>query len=137
MNLRTNRNFVDSVVAENPVEVYIPSNCTFEGSIEAEGSIRIEGTVKGKVRGPVVVIGEGSQVTAEIEAHCFYVAGLFRGIARVAFFYLTADGEVEADIFTESCFLDVGGNYRGRLKMEKGTNGYVCETGQDSTGETQ
>jgi len=137
LNLRTNRDVVESVVAENPVEIYLPPGCTFDGELQAEGSIRIEGRVRGKVRAPVVIIGEGSHVTAEVEAHCFYVAGLFRGIAHVAFFYLTADGEAEADISTESCFLDAGGNYSGRLRMKKGTNGYVCETGQDSTGEAE
>jgi cytoskeletal protein CcmA (bactofilin family) len=48
----------------------------FEGKLHFEGRVRIDGTFKGEIRGDdALVIGEGAEVTADIEAGMVIVKG--------------------------------------------------------------
>ncbi|HSV31162.1 MAG TPA: polymer-forming cytoskeletal protein [Atribacteraceae bacterium] len=114
-------------LARHPIEAVFPAGTLYSGVIEAEGLVRIEGRCQGTVRAPMVVIARGSLVTAEIKTHCLYVEGHFRGQATTAFLYLAEGSLLEGEVRTESLFTETGAACKGKLIVEKGTNGYACD----------
>jgi len=119
---QTNQHFIETVLKKYPVELYLSENTYFEGSIEVEGLIRLEGEVHGKIQCPVAIIAENALVTAEIEAGCLYIEGHFRGIARVSFLYLSKLGHCEGNVKTNSIFVEEGARMQSKVTIEKREN---------------
>ena len=69
-----------------------------------------------------IVIAEKALVTAEIEAHCLYIEGHFRGIARVSFLYLSKLGQCEGNIKTQCIFVEEGARMQSKVTIEKKDN---------------
>lgn len=119
---QTNQRFIENVLKKHPVELYLPENTFFEGSINVEGLIRLEGKVTGKIQCPIAIIAEKALVTAEIEANCLYIEGHFRGIARVSFLYLSKLGHCEGNIKTNCVFVEEGARMQSKVTIEKRDN---------------
>jgi cytoskeletal protein CcmA (bactofilin family) len=119
---QTNQRFIETVLKKHPVELYLPEDAFFEGSIHVEGLIRLEGKVNGKIQCPIAIIAEKALVTAEIEANCLYIEGHFRGIARVSFLYLSQLGQCEGNIKTNCIFVEEGARMQSKVTIEKKDN---------------
>jgi len=116
---QTNQRFIETVIKKHPVELYLPENSFFDGTIEVNGLVRLEGEVHGKIQCPIAIISEQAMVTAEIEAHCLYIEGHFRGIAHVSFLYLSRQGWCEGDIKTDCLFVEEGGRMKSKIIVER------------------
>ena len=119
---QSSQRFIETVLKKHPVELYLPENTFFEGSIHVEGLIRLEGKVNGKIQCPIAIIAEKALVTAEIEANCLYIEGHFRGIARVSFLYLSQLGQCEGNIKTNCIFVEEGARMQSKVTIEKRDN---------------
>ncbi|NLJ39051.1 MAG: polymer-forming cytoskeletal protein [Candidatus Atribacteria bacterium] len=117
---QSNQHFIETVIKKHPVELYLPENTFFEGSIHVDGLFRLEGKVNGKIHCPIVIIAEKALVTAEVEAYCLYIEGHFRGIARVSFLYLSKLGRCEGNIKTNCIFVEEGARMQSKVTIEKG-----------------
>ncbi len=105
-------------------DTLIGSKTTFEGALMSNESIRIEGTVKGKVecKGNVVVGKEG-KVIADIIAENAFIGGQVNGnITTKNRLEITSAGRVKGDIETVSLAIAEGVVFEGRCLMvpEKG-----------------
>ncbi|MBW1854026.1 MAG: polymer-forming cytoskeletal protein [Deltaproteobacteria bacterium] len=105
-------------------DTLIGSKTTFEGALMSNKSIRIEGTVKGKVecKGSVVVGKEG-KVIADIIAENAFIGGQVNGnITTKNRLEITSAGRVKGDIETVSLAIAEGVVFEGRCLMvpEKG-----------------
>jgi cytoskeletal protein CcmA (bactofilin family) len=100
----------------------IGSKTIFEGVLMSNESIRIEGTVKGKVesRGSVVV-GQEGKVKANIVAENVLIGGQVNGkITAKNKLEITSTGRVKGDIETSRLFIAEGVVFDGNCRMNGG-----------------
>lgn len=90
-----------------------------EGDCRCEGSLRVDGRVRGTIRaGKSVVVGEGGAVEGEIYTQDAVVAGHVSGTIHAESRVELKDGSnVEGDIRSPSIRLEEGGRVDGELDM--------------------
>lgn len=99
------RNDLNEVLAEfNPITTILGEKTEFEGVMEFENSIQIDGIYKGEIKTPgLVVINEGAHLQANITASVVIIVG-----------------EVEGNINAEDrVIILTGGILRGNIKTAK------------------
>jgi cytoskeletal protein CcmA (bactofilin family) len=105
--------------AGSPMDTFIGPHTVFEGSIQTDHSITVDGRVIGAVesQGEVVVSG-GGRVEADIRAGSVMVAGRVTGniLARRRL-EITETGRVEGDIEAAAVKVAEGGKVEGVIKM--------------------
>src|SRR5947207_1074695 len=92
----------------------------FEGKLTFEGTVRIDGKLSGEIFSEdVLVVGEGAQVSAEIEVGVIIVEGNVTGNIRAKrAVELHAPARVRGNIETPSLYIDKGVTFEGFSKME-------------------
>jgi cytoskeletal protein CcmA (bactofilin family) len=108
----------ETVVGE--INTLLGRGSEFEGKLTFEGTVRIDGTLKGEVfSDDVLVVGEGARVEAEIEVGEIIVQGTIVGNIRAKrSIEILAPGRVVGDITTPSLQIDKGVIFEGRSFME-------------------
>jgi cytoskeletal protein CcmA (bactofilin family) len=108
---------VGGVGADLAVSV-IGRGARIEGALVSEGSVRIDGWVRGTITAQgEVSMSSQSRVEADIRAHALTVAGHLRGdITAVGDLVLPADSRVEGEIHARN--VSVGGAVRGDIAAE-------------------
>jgi len=93
---------------------------TFEGKLTFEGTVRVDGKLKGEVfSDDVLVIGEGAYVEAEIDIGEIIIQGTVVGNVRAKRgIEIHAPGRVKGDLHTPSLQIDKGVIFEGRSFME-------------------
>lgn len=89
------------------------------GSLQGEGTIRIEGHLEGEIslNGSVIVTATG-EVKGPISANIVHVAGYVKGnITAHKQLLLEPTGYIEGDISTASLIVEDGGRFDGRSTM--------------------
>ncbi len=97
----------------------------FEGKLTFEGTVRIDGKLSGEIFSEdVLVIGEGAQVSAEIDVGVIIVEGNVNGNIRAKrAVELHAPARVKGNIETPSLYIDKGVMFEGFSKMESAGGG--------------
>jgi cytoskeletal protein CcmA (bactofilin family) len=93
---------------------------TFEGKLTFEGTVRVDGKLKGEVfSDDVLIIGEGAYVEAEIDIGEVIIQGTVVGNIRAKrSIEIHAPGRVKGDLHTPSLQVDKGVLFEGRSFME-------------------
>jgi cytoskeletal protein CcmA (bactofilin family) len=93
---------------------------TFEGKLTFEGTVRVDGKLKGEVfSDDVLVVGEGALVEAEIDVGEIIIQGTVVGnIHAKRAIEIHAPGRVKGDLHTPSLQIDKGVVFEGRSFME-------------------
>ncbi len=102
-----------------PVSVFLPTRSSFEGDIETDALVRIEGKMIGRIKSSVVIVAQQAKTTAEVEADCLYVEGNFQGIARTRLLYLAHGGSVNGEVRAESLYVHQGAFMKGKVAISK------------------
>ncbi len=92
----------------------------YVGKLYFQGRIRIEGQFDGDIRGEdVLVIGQGAEVTGNIEVGvCIITGGEVRANIRArSAIELHAPAIVEGDLHAPNVFIDRGVQFEGKCKM--------------------
>ena len=107
-----------SVVGE--INTLLGRGSEFEGKLTFEGTVRIDGKLKGEVfSDDVLVIGEGALVEAEIDIGEIIIQGTVVGNIRAKRgIEIHAPGRVKGDLTTPSLQVDKGVIFEGRSFME-------------------
>ena len=89
------------------------------GEISFTSSLRVEGTLKGKVRSEAtLVIGPPGKIDAEISVRKIIIQGEFRGIIRaLERVEIHKDGKVYGDIYAPCLIIEAGALFDGRCNM--------------------
>lgn len=89
------------------------------GDIKCDGTVRVEGKVKGSIKATKsVVIGTGGRVAGDIETQDVVVAGTVDGtVVGASRVELQETCKVQGDIRSRRVKLDEGGRVEGRLHM--------------------
>lgn len=108
----------ESTVGE--ISTLLGQGSEFEGKLTFEGTVRIDGVLKGEVFSEdVLIIGEGARVEAEIDVGQIIIQGSVTGNIRAKHsIELMAPGRVKGDITTPSLLIEQGAIFEGRSFME-------------------
>lgn len=100
-------------------ETYIGQDTRFEGTIVAQGPLRIDGQVKGTIHGESdVFVGKSGRVEAEVSAVNLILAGTLVGTTRVSGrLELLASGRLQGDTTVQTLIVEDGGLLHGKLEM--------------------
>ena len=97
----------------------------FEGKLTFEGTVRVDGKLKGEVfSDDVLIVGEGAYVEAEIDIGEIIIQGTVVGNIRAKRgIEIHAPGRVKGDLHTPSLQIDKGVIFEGRSFMEGSVTG--------------
>src|SRR5262245_47755223 len=117
------------------INTLLGKGTTFEGKLTFEGTVRVDGKLKGEVfSDDVLIIGEGAYVEAEIDIGEVIIQGTVVGNVRAKrAIEIHAPGKVKGDLHTPSLQVDKGVVFEGRSFMEAalGTNVVASATGSE------
>lgn len=102
------------------VESVIGPGIHYQGSLNGNGGIRIEGSFDGHIKlGGPLVITEGAKVTCEsIEASVVSVAGTVKGNIKAEKIEILATGRIYGDLTTLAFSSEEGAFLRGQITMQ-------------------
>src|SRR6188474_1608705 len=105
---------------EGEINTLLGRGSAFEGKLTFEGTVRIDGKLSGEIfSNDVLVIGEGAEVSAEIDVGILIVEGNVTGNIRAKRgVELHAPARVHGNIETPSLFIDKGVLFEGSCRME-------------------
>jgi len=107
--------------AENPdkVTTIIGPEARVEGTLAAKCSIRVDGSVQGKIITPgEVIIGEGGKVEADVDSGNLVIAGALTGNVEVrGRLEIKQGGSLRGDLRADKVIMEEGAFYEGRCSM--------------------
>ncbi len=100
----------------------IGKEAVFTGTLDVKGSVRVDGTVKGKIIcSDTVTVGLGGLVEADIESQTTVVVGKLVGnINATEKIELQAKSDIQGDIKTKSLVVEQGAIFCGACNMKGG-----------------
>lgn len=100
----------------------VEADAVFEGLLAFPRDARVEGTLRGEVRGAgQLEIGTGGRVEGTVEAEVVTVAGVLVGeVSARSALEVLGGGRVEAVVTTRRLRVADGGRVDGRVQMEPG-----------------
>ena len=106
-------------VSLDRIDVSIGPTANFDGDLECDGIVKIDGIYQGSIKTvSSVIISEKARVDAHIEAQNVSVSGQAKGsIVAKGRLEILSSGRVWADVTVNSFLLDDGGKLHGALKM--------------------
>jgi len=101
------------------ITAVIEKGCEFEGKLCFEGTARIAGKFRGTIITPhVLVIGEGAEVDAEVEADIVIIKGTFNGKLKAKTrVEVRKPAVLKGDIITPRLSIDDGVIFEGAVQM--------------------
>src|SRR5690242_12755335 len=105
---------------EGEINTLLGRGSEFEGKLTFEGTVRIDGKLSGEIfSDDVLVVGEGAEISAEIEVGVIIVEGNVNGNIRAKkAVELHAPAKIKGNIETPSLYIDKGVIFEGHCKME-------------------
>ena len=106
--------------ASNEISTLLGRGSEFEGKLTFEGTVRIDGTLRGEVfSDDMLIVGEGARVEAEVDIGEIIIQGTVVGNIRAKrSIEILAPGRVKGDITTPNLQIDKGVIFEGRSFME-------------------
>jgi len=94
----------------------------FDGSLEVEGDIRIDGSLKGKIKATdILTVGSSGKVEAEVAVKCLILGGKLVGhVFASEKVELQSKSVLIGDITTKSLTIEAGAVFQGNCNMSAG-----------------
>ena len=93
----------------------------FEGAMQVENSVRIDGIFKGELScSGALTISQTGEVHAQVDGKDIYVNGVLRGTVRAEKVHLDSQARFSGDIFTSALSVSEGAVFHGNCSMEAG-----------------
>ena len=93
----------------------------FEGTMEVENSVRIDGLFKGELNcSGALTISQTGEVHAQIGGKEIYINGVVHGTVRAEKVHLDSQSRFIGDIFSSSLSISEGAVFHGNCSMEAG-----------------
>ena len=110
---------VDTNVQEGRINSILGKGCKFKGTIEVEGTLRIDSEFEGVVNCPeTLVVGKTGVVKADINVKNAIIGGKVIGnITATNKIELQSGSHIEGDIMTHRLVIDEGVYFDGSCKM--------------------
>ncbi len=111
---------MDLALPANELTALLGRGTRFEGKLTFEGRVRIDGAFKGEISSEeILVIGEGAEIEAEIQAGTVIVrGGVVTGNIRASHgIELYVPARVTGNLHAPEVFLDKGVQFTGECKI--------------------
>ncbi|MFQ5673336.1 MAG: polymer-forming cytoskeletal protein [Nitrospinales bacterium] len=104
------------------LKAYMGINSVFQGTLNFQGTVRIDGKFKGKVvTDDTLIIGETGELNAEITAGTVICKGKVKGVIQATKrIEIHAKSELVGNIKTPSLYVEVGAVFDGNCDMIPG-----------------
>lgn len=100
------------------IETVIGPTASFQGTVRADGNIRIDGVFEGAIEtASNLIIGDQAKILADIVAHNVSVAGAVKGNISANRVEVLESGRIWGDLTVNSFTLDDGGFVSGQVNM--------------------
>ena len=101
------------------IDTLIGKNTQFVGNLTAEGTIRIDGKVKGDVTlSGNLIVGEQGSIKGIIKADNIHLSGVIEGnVTSANQIHMSATGKLFGDMTINSVIIDEGGLFQGNCIM--------------------
>lgn len=105
------------------VETIVGKDTQFKGSINAKGSVRIDGSVEGEiVCSATAVVGQTGNISAQIKAVNATIAGVVKGNVEIAErLELLPTAKLYGDIKVGALVIGEGAVFKGACEMTQGS----------------
>jgi len=102
----------------NNIETIIGQHASFNGELEFEGAVRIDGRFEGNIRarnGATLIVSEVAQISGEVDVPNLVLHGTIRGNVRAnESLKMTATGKLIGDVEYHVISLSEGASINGR-----------------------
>jgi cytoskeletal protein CcmA (bactofilin family) len=121
--------------ADNALNALLGRGSEFDGKLNFEGTVRIDGTFTGEIgTNDMLIVGEGAKVTADITCGSIIVNGEVTGnIKATEMVELHKPAKVKGDITTPSLMIDKGVVFHGNSKMDDAGSNLVTLNRREGT----
>lgn len=108
-------------MARENIDTIVAAGMRIEGELKSSGSIRIDGSVSGKVQtGQELQVGEAAQIEADLIAMSAVIAGIVRGNVTVKnALTITETGKVLGNINCGQLAVRPGAYFSGNCRMNE------------------
>ncbi len=97
---------------------FVGSQSDFQGEFIVRGTLRMEGTVSGRVEAEEIILSETAVIKGDVLAKRIIVGGCVEGTIRAPeLVEIRAKGKVKGDIFTTNFAVAEGGLFTGTIEM--------------------
>lgn len=106
---------------KNPdtVETILGEGVAFEGNVSCEGSMKVEGTLKGDVKADhTLVVGPSGSVNGDIKAEGVIVFGEVSGKINAGALEIKSTGRVTGEVLVETLITEAGGVMNAKCEMK-------------------
>ena len=106
---------------KNPetVETILGEGAVFEGNISCEGSMKVEGTLKGNVKADhTLVVGPNGSITGDINAGGVIIFGEVNGKIDAGSLEIKSTGRITGEVLIETLITEAGGIMRAKCEMK-------------------
>lgn len=101
------------------VETVLGKGAVFEGIISCEGSMKIEGELKGDMKvANSIVVGPNGSVTGDISAGEVIVFGEINGKIDTGTLEIKSTGKITGEVLIETLITEAGGIMRAKCEMK-------------------
>lgn len=112
------------------VETVLGEGVVFEGIISCEGSMKVEGELRGDVKvGNSIVVGPNGSVTGDINAREVIIFGKVAGKIDAEVLEIKSTGEITGEVLIETLITEAGGIMRAQCEMKSPAPKGVTEKG--------
>lgn len=111
------------------LEMVLGENSKITGDVESSGTVLVEGTIMGNIRGEKVILGEKASVNGDIHANAISIAGKIEGhLIGKESVEIKTSGRITGDIMTKSLSMMDGAIFNGACRMDAGGAGLGFES---------
>ena len=101
------------------VETVLGEATEFEGIISCEGSMKVEGNLKGDIKvADSIVVGPKGSVTGDISAGEVIIFGKVTGKIDAGALEIKSTGEITGEVLVETLITEAGGIMRAKCEMK-------------------
>ena len=120
---------------DHVVDTIIGNNSSFIGNFESEGSVRVDGKVKGDLKAAGdIFIGSGASITGNVTAGNVHLAGTIEGnITAGGMLKILSTAKLYGDIKVNSFIADEGAIFQGKCNMVEAVSTTEATTGKSSS----
>lgn len=114
---------MDASVNATEITALLGRGTRFEGKLQFEGRVRIDGFLKGEIKSDdTLIVGDGAEIHAEIDVATVIIRGgvVHGNIRAKTALEIHAPGKLIGNIQSPSLFIDRGVEFQGSCRMDDG-----------------
>ena len=96
----------------------VSAECYFQGTLNVQGSLRVDGTLEGSVdNARHVIVGDGGKITGDVTAEMVVCGGDIEGNVCAEMLEVLGKASITGDIRAKKMIVEEGGRIDGRCKI--------------------